>query len=96
MNLRGAEFKWWVPAAWGLGAIGLWLFRLRKLNGPRFTWPLLLFSGTIPEKLMARMGKIYWGKPLKIKTRKELLETIRPNFWKHLRPDTGEIPDRMT
>lgn len=92
MNLRGAEFKWWVPAIWSLGALGLWLFRLRKLNGPKFTWPLLLFSGVIPEKLMARMGKIYLGKPLPIKSRKELLETIRPNFRKYLRADTGDLP----
>ena len=94
MNLRAAQLKWWVPAVWGLGAIGLWLFKLRKLNGPEFTWPLFLFSGTIPENLMVRMGKLYPGKPLKIKTRKELLATIRPGFWKYLRPDTGDLPSQ--
>ena len=26
-------------AAWRTGAIGLWLWKLRKLNGPDFTWP---------------------------------------------------------
>jgi radical SAM superfamily enzyme YgiQ (UPF0313 family) len=93
MNLRAAQFKWWAPVAWRLGALGLWLFRLRKLNGPRFTWPLLLFSGVLPEKLMARMGKIYVGKQLEIKSRRELLATIRPQFWKHLRPDTGDMPE---
>jgi hypothetical protein len=93
MNLRAAQFKWWAPIAWRLGALGLWLFRLRKLNGPRFTWPLLLFSGALPEKLMARMGKIYLGKQPVIKSRKELLATIRPQFWKYLRPDTGDMPE---
>ena len=93
MNVRAAQFKWWTPFMWRLGALGLWLFRLRKLNGPRFTWPLLLFSGALPERLMARMGKIYMGKPLEIKSRKELLATIRPQFWKHLRPDTGDMPE---
>jgi radical SAM superfamily enzyme YgiQ (UPF0313 family) len=92
MNVRAAQFKWWTPAIWRLGALGLWLFRLRKLNGPRFTWPLLLFSGALPERLMARMGKIYMGKQLEIKSRRELLATIRPQFWKHLRPDTGDMP----
>jgi tRNA A37 methylthiotransferase MiaB len=93
MNLRAAQFKWWAPAVWRLGAIGLWLFRLRKLNGPKFTWPLLLFSGALPENLMARMGKIYPGKPLDIKSRKELLAVIRPQFWKYLRADAGDMPE---
>jgi hypothetical protein len=39
------------------------------------------------------MGKIYFGKPLKIKTRKELLATIRSNQWQHLREDCGDLPD---
>jgi tRNA A37 methylthiotransferase MiaB len=95
MNLRGAQFKWWAPAVWRLGAIALWLFRLRKMNGPRFTWPLLLFSSALPEDLMARMGKIYPGKPLKVKSRKELLATIRPQFWKHLRADAGDMPETV-
>jgi radical SAM superfamily enzyme YgiQ (UPF0313 family) len=93
MNVRAAQFKWWAPLAWQLGALGLWIFRLRRLNCPRFTWPLLLFSGIFPEHLMARMGKIYIGKPLRIKSRKELLATIRSQHWKHLRADTGDIPE---
>jgi hypothetical protein len=93
MNLRAAQFKWWAPAAWRLGALGLWLFRLRRLNGPKFTWPLLLFSSVLPENLMARMGKIYAANHLKIKSRKELLATIRPRFWKHLRADAGDLPE---
>jgi radical SAM superfamily enzyme YgiQ (UPF0313 family) len=95
MNLRAAQFKWWAPAVWGLGALGLWIFRLRKLNGPKFTYPLLLFSGVVPEKLMAKMGKIYPGRPLAIKSRKELLSAVRPHFWKHLRIDTGDMPDAV-
>ncbi len=95
MNLRGAQFKWWAPAIWKLGAFGLWLFRLRKLNGPKFTWPLLLFAGALPEKWMARMGKIYPGTPLKIKSRKELLATIRPQLQKYLRADTGDVPEAV-
>ena len=39
------------------------------------------------------MGKIYVGKPMKVKTRKELLETIRPNYWKYLREDCGDLPE---
>jgi hypothetical protein len=42
---------------------------------------------------MARMGKIYAGKRLKIKSRKELLASIRPQLWKYLRADAGDMPD---
>jgi radical SAM superfamily enzyme YgiQ (UPF0313 family) len=95
MNLCAAQLKWWAPTVWRLGALGLWLFRLRRLNGPSFTWPLLLFSGVLPEDLMARMGKIYRGKRLSIKSRKELLATIRPRFWRHLRADAGDLPETL-
>lgn len=95
MNVRAAQFKWWTPAVWRLGALGLWFFRLRKLNGPSFTWPLLLFSGVLPERLMTRLGKIYTGKRLDIKSRRELLLKIRPQFWKYLRQDTGDMPETV-
>ena len=92
MNLRPGQISWWGPTAWRAGAIGLWLYKLRKLNGPSFTWPLLMFSGAMPESLMARMGKIHVGRPIKIKSRKALLETVRPTQLRYLRPDTGDVP----
>jgi hypothetical protein len=79
--------------AWRLGAIGLWAWKLRKLNGPNFTWPLLMFASALPESVMGKMGKIYTGKPLNIKSRKELLATIRPNQWRYLRADCGDLPE---
>lgn len=94
MNTIAAQIKWWAPFVWRLGAVGLWLYRLRKLNGPKFTWPLLLFANALPEKMMARLGKIYPGKPLEIKSRKELLATIRPQLQKYLRADAGDLPKR--
>ena len=90
MNLRPGNASWWGPAAWRAGALALWAWRLRKLNGPGFTWPLFLFASALPEKLMAWMGKIHLGRPIKIKSRKELLETIRPHQREYLRPDTGD------
>jgi hypothetical protein len=92
INLRVAEFKWWAPYVWRLGALGLWLWKLRKLNGPNFTWPLLQFSSALPERLMGRMGKIYPGKRLCIKSRSELLASVSPQLWKYLRSDTGDMP----
>jgi hypothetical protein len=93
MNLRPGQYSWWAPTVWRLGALGLWAWKLRKINGKSFTWPLFMFASALPEKLMAKLGKIYLGKPLKTKTRKELLATIRPNQQKFLRADNGDLPD---
>jgi hypothetical protein len=93
MNLRPGQASWWAPTAWRLGAIGLWAWKLRKLNGPGFTWPMFMFANALPESLMAKMGKIHLGRPLKIKTRKELLATIKPHQQQFLRTDTGDIPE---
>jgi hypothetical protein len=93
MNLRPGQYSWWAPTAWRVGALGLWAWKLRKTNGPGFKWPLFMFSSAIPERLMDKFGKIYVGKPLKVKTRKELLETIKPNQWQYLREDNGDLPD---
>ncbi len=93
MNLRPGQASWWAPTVWRLGAIGLWAWKLRKLNGPGFTWPMFMFANALPEKLMAKMGKIHMGRPLNIKSRKELLATIKPHQHQFLRPDTGDMPD---
>ena len=93
MNLRPGQASWWAPTVWRLGAIGLWAWKLRKLNGPNFTWSMLLFASALPEWLMAKMGKIYLGQPITVKTRKELLKTIKPAMRQFVRADTGDIPD---
>ena len=96
MNLRPGQYSWWGPTAWRVGSIGMWLYKLRKLNGPNFTYPLWMFSGAISEKNLHRMGKIYMGKPLKTKNRKELLATIKPSHWQYLRADNGDLPEGYT
>lgn len=93
MNLRPGQVSWWAPTVWRVGAIGLWLRKLRKLNGPGFTWPLLMFASALPERLMALLGKIYQPKPLRIKSREELLATIKPQHRRYLRADNGDLPD---
>jgi hypothetical protein len=92
MNLRPGQASWWAPTVWRVGAIVLWAWKLRKMNGPGFKWPMFLFAGALPEAMMAKMGKIYLGRPLEIKTRKELLETVKPHQYRFLRPDTGDMP----
>ncbi|MGI8898036.1 MAG: hypothetical protein ACR2IB_06525 [Pyrinomonadaceae bacterium] len=96
MNLRPGQYSWWGPTAWRVGSIGMWLYKLRRLNGPNFTWPLWMFSGAISEKNLIRMGKIYMGKPIKVKTRKELISTLRPNDWQFLRADNSDLPEGYT
>lgn len=93
MSLNTALQSWWGPTVWRIGAILFWLLKLRKTNGPNFTWPLLMFASALPEWLMEKMGKIYRGRPMKIKTRAELLATIKPQHWKHLRADNGDLPE---
>jgi radical SAM superfamily enzyme YgiQ (UPF0313 family) len=93
MSMAPALHSWWGPMAWRIGSLFVWLWKLRKMNGPNFTWPLMLFASALPEWLMEKMGKIYRGKPMAVKTRKELLGTIKQPHWKFLRPDNGDLPD---
>jgi hypothetical protein len=93
MNLRPGQYSWWGPTAWRLGSIGMWLYKLRKLNGPNFTYPLLMFSGAMSEKRLGKMGKIYLGKPLETKNRRELIATLKPKMLQYLRADNGDLPD---
>ncbi len=93
MNLRPGQYSWWGPTAWRVGALALWAYKLRKTNGPNFTYPMFMFSSALPEKLMNKMGKIYIGKPLQVKSRKELLETVKPHQWQFLRADNGDLPE---
>jgi len=93
MNLRPGLASWWGPTAWRVGAFGLWAWRLRKLNGPAFTWPLFMFAGVLPESLMVTMGMLYPGRPLSVKPRRELLATIKPNQRQFIRSDTGDLPE---
>lgn len=93
MNLRPGQYSWWGPTAWKMGSLFMWLKKLRRLNGPNFTWALIMFSGLFSEKTLERMGKIYLGKPFKTKTRKELIASVRPAFWQYFREDNGDLPE---
>jgi hypothetical protein len=44
---------------------------------------------------MTRTGKIYPGKRIRIESRNELPASIHPQHWKHVRPDTGDMPDSI-
>ena len=92
-NLRPGQYSWWGPMAWRIGSLFMWLYRLRKLNGPNFTWPLMMFAGMAPEGILQRVGKIHVGKPLVAKSRRELIASLRPNHLKHLRADNGDLPE---
>ncbi|MFN7921432.1 MAG: radical SAM protein [Bryobacteraceae bacterium] len=93
MNLRPGNYSWWAPMVWRFGAVAMWLWKLRKINGPNFTWPLLNFASALPEKMMAKMGKVYIGKLENTKSRKELVKGMRPQHWQYLRADNGDVPE---
>jgi hypothetical protein len=63
------------------------------MNGPHFTWPMMMFASALPESLIGKLGRIHIGRPMKVKTRKELLQTIRPHQWQYLRQDNGDLPE---
>lgn len=92
-NLRPGQYSWWGPLAWRVGSLLMWVYRLRKLNGPNFTWPLMMFAGVAPERILRGIGKIHFGQPLVPKSRRELIASLRPNFLKHLRADNGDLPE---
>lgn len=75
----------WGKVSFGLGSLVLWASRLRRVNGPNFTWPLLQFSKAIPEGWMHRTGRLYEGKPIPRMSREELIETIRPEWREKMR-----------
>jgi hypothetical protein len=52
-----------------------------------------MFAGVAPERILRRMGKIHVGKPLALKSRRELIASLRPNFLKYLRADNGDLPE---
>ena len=92
-NLRPGQYSWWGPMVWRIGALFMWLYRLRKLNGPNFTWPLMMFAGVAPETVLQRIGKIHVAKRLATKSRRELIASVRLNYLKHLRADNGDLPE---
>jgi hypothetical protein len=54
--------------------------RLRRVNGPNFTWPLMQFSGVIPESWLTLSGAVYGGQPLPLRTREDLLTPVRADW----------------
>ena len=91
-NLQPGQYVSWMPAAWKIGAPLLWATRLRRLNGPNCTWPMVMFSGLIPERLLQKYHKIYAGKPVSTKSREDLIAAVRPNYLPYFRADIGNVP----
>jgi radical SAM superfamily enzyme YgiQ (UPF0313 family) len=83
MTARIGLQSWWGATAWSLGSLVFWALRGRWVNGPNFTWPLMLFSGILPERLLARLGELYLGRPFGTQGREELVKTVQPK-WKGL------------
>ncbi len=91
-NMKPGVNAGWARWAFRVGGLTVWALRLRRTNGPHFTWPMMNFASVLPESWMQSAGKLYQPRPLKLKTRAELLASIRPSFWKYLRKDTGDVP----
>jgi hypothetical protein len=70
----------WGKQSFGAGALARWAARLRRVNVPNFTWPLVQFSGAVPDQWLERTGRIYQGGPLPEVSRDDLLTTVRPDW----------------
>ncbi|MCE2514392.1 MAG: B12-binding domain-containing radical SAM protein [Acidobacteria bacterium] len=92
MNMRPGLYSWWGPLSFKIGGVALWATRLRKTNGRNFTWPMMMFCSALPENLLYATGRLYEGRPIRVKTRAELLASIKPGYWKYLREDAGDVP----
>jgi radical SAM superfamily enzyme YgiQ (UPF0313 family) len=79
----------WGKVSFGVGSLVLWALRLRRLNGPNFTWPVVQFSRTVPEEWLHRTGRVYKGTPLPRMSREELVGAVRPD-WRAMIP--GVVP----
>ena len=53
---------------------------------------MMISCSALPENLLYNTGRLYKGQPITVKTRAELLASIKPHYWKHLREDTGNVP----
>jgi radical SAM superfamily enzyme YgiQ (UPF0313 family) len=70
----------WGKVTFGVGALILWAARLRRINGPKFTWPLVQFSGAVPESWLEGSGRVHAGRPLPRITRDDLMATVRSDW----------------
>lgn len=70
----------WGKAAFGVGSLITWATRLRRRNGPNFTWPLVQFSGAVPEAWLSQARLVYEGRPLPERSREALLASVRPDW----------------
>ena len=84
----------WGKVSFGVGSIVTWAVRLRRVNGPNFTWPLMQFSGVVPEGWLERSGRVYRGRELPRKSREELLAGIRPDWKDAIARARGEAVGR--
>jgi radical SAM superfamily enzyme YgiQ (UPF0313 family) len=91
LGLQSTWGKW----SFGVGALILWATRLRRVNGPNFTWPLMQFSGVMPDGWLERAGRIYKGRPLPRRTRDDLLATVRPG-WRNAIAAARNMSDTRT
>jgi len=80
----------WGKVSFGIGSLVTWAVRLRRVNGPNFTWPLMQFSGVVPEGWLESSGRVYRGRELPRKSREELLANIRPDWKEAIARARGE------
>jgi radical SAM superfamily enzyme YgiQ (UPF0313 family) len=75
---------------------GLFAFFLPSVFTPLHDTPMGTKQGVIKSRELSPLQwqiMIYRGQPMQIKSRKQLLATVRPQHRKYLRKDNGDLPD---
>ena len=92
MNLRPGQYSWWGPMAWRVGSIGMWLYKLRATQWSKLHLAAVDVLGRDFRKEPAAHGQDLSRQAFKMKTRKELIASLKPKDWQYLRADNGDMP----
>jgi len=84
MNLRPGQAAGGAHV-WRLRRHRALAWKLRKLNGPGFTWPMFMFANALPESSWRRWARSTWP-AAEDQDAPELLSTIKPQPRQFLRP----------
>jgi hypothetical protein len=93
MNLRPGQYSWWGTNGVARRIAGNVALQIATSEWSKLQLAVLdVLRAQSRRRTCQRMGKIYPGKPLQVKSRKELIASLKPKDWQYLRADNGDLP----